>query len=77
MAMVDTAALETSMKLASLDTLRGYSQDHYGMVEQGPPAEYVNKEEAKGYQVLREPAWNLGWFSFSFLIMMMLFSCSQ
>jgi len=48
------------MKQSSLDVLRGYSQDHYGTVEQYRTTDYVPKNMAGGYQVLREPAWNKG-----------------
>jgi len=58
--MIDVTAIENSMKMASLDTLNGYAKDHYGAVIQGAPTEYVKEHHAKGYQVLREPAWNLG-----------------
>lgn len=60
MAMVDVTAIENSMKMASLDTLNGYAKDHFAVVMQGTPTEYVKEKHAKGYQVLSEPAWNLG-----------------
>ncbi|KAI1254341.1 hypothetical protein MGN70_004738 [Eutypa lata] len=46
--------------MASLDGLRGYSQDHYAEVQQYSQTEYISKSAASGYQVLREPAWNKG-----------------
>lgn len=60
MAAVDVEALEAAMKMASLDSFRGYSQDHYGTVNQYNKTDYVSKNMAGGYQVLREPAWNKG-----------------
>ena len=56
----DTSALENSFKMASLDTMRGYAQNHYVAVEQTHDTEYVPRPNARGYQVLREPAWNKG-----------------
>jgi malate dehydrogenase (oxaloacetate-decarboxylating)(NADP+) len=64
MAAVDIDALESAMKMSALDGLRGYSQDHYGTVKQYHETEYVSKNMAGGYQVLREPAWNKGTFLF-------------
>jgi malate dehydrogenase (oxaloacetate-decarboxylating)(NADP+) len=52
--------MEHAIKLSSLDGLRGYSQDHYGTVKQYQSTEYISKKSARGYQVLREPAWNKG-----------------
>jgi hypothetical protein len=60
MSLVDTTALENSMKLAQLDSLRGYSQNHYAVVQQTEDTEYVPRTSARGYQVLREPSWNKG-----------------
>lgn len=60
MSLVDTAAIENSMKIASLDTLAGFNPNTYGEVVQGPPTEYVKRRDAKGYQILKEPAFNLG-----------------
>ncbi|ESZ95809.1 putative malate dehydrogenase (NADP+) [Sclerotinia borealis F-4128] len=57
---IDIAAIETAMKQSSLDHLKGYSQNHYGTVTQPKDTEYITKYSAKGYQVLREPAWNKG-----------------
>lgn len=48
------------MKMASLDGLRGYAQNHYGEVQQYRTTDYVPKSSAGGYQVLREPFWNKG-----------------
>lgn len=57
---VDIEAIEAAMKLSSLDALRGYSQEHYGTVKQYRDTDYITKNNAGGYQVLREPAWNKG-----------------
>ncbi|KAI1635946.1 NADP-dependent malic enzyme [Biscogniauxia mediterranea] len=57
---VDISAIEESMKMAALDGLRGYAQDHYGEVRQYRTTDYVPKSAAGGYQVLREPLWNKG-----------------
>jgi malate dehydrogenase (oxaloacetate-decarboxylating)(NADP+) len=46
--------------MAQLDTLKGYSQDHFGVVKQYRTTDYVPKSSAGGYQVIREPAWNKG-----------------
>jgi hypothetical protein len=60
MSTVDIASIEQRMKMASLDGLRGYAQDHYGEVKQYRTTDYVPKSAAAGYQVLREPLWNKG-----------------
>jgi malate dehydrogenase (oxaloacetate-decarboxylating)(NADP+) len=60
MAAIDVEALEAQMRMSSLDHLRGYSQDHYGVVMQYRETDYVPKSQAGGYQVLREPLWNKG-----------------
>ena len=60
MSSVDITAIEEQMKMASLDGLRGYAQDHYGEVQQYVKTEYVPKSAATGYQILREPLWNKG-----------------
>lgn len=60
MSSVDIATIEEAMKLAQLDTLRGYSQKHFGEVQQYSNTEYVPYNQAAGYQVLREPLWNKG-----------------
>jgi malate dehydrogenase (oxaloacetate-decarboxylating)(NADP+) len=60
MQAVDIEAIDAAMKLAALDTLRGYSQEHYGTVKQYRTTDYISKGNAGGYQVLREPAWNKG-----------------
>lgn len=60
MSTVDISAIEQRMKMASLDGLRGYAQDHYGEVKQYRTTDYVPKSAAGGYQVLREPLWNKG-----------------
>lgn len=48
------------MRVASLDTLRGYAQNHYGEVHQYSTTEYIPQSRALGYQVLNEPMWNKG-----------------
>ncbi|KAE9367593.1 malic enzyme [Stipitochalara longipes BDJ] len=60
MAAVDIDAIEAQMKMASLDTLKGYSAEHYGTVKQYRETDYIAERNAGGYQVLREPAWNKG-----------------
>jgi len=60
MSSVDITAIEERMKMAALDGLRGYAQDHYGEVHQDHATDYVPSDAAGGYQVLREPAWNKG-----------------
>ncbi len=60
MAAVDIDAIEAQMKMAALDTLKGYSPDHYGTVQQYRETDYVSERNAGGYQVLREPSWNKG-----------------
>lgn len=60
MSSVDITAIEERMRMAALDGLRGYAQDHYGEVHQDHATDYVPSDAAGGYQVLREPAWNKG-----------------
>ncbi|KAK6072944.1 NADP-dependent malic enzyme [Seiridium cupressi] len=60
MSSVDINAIEARMKMAALDGLRGYSQNHYGEVQQHRSTDYVPQSSACGYQVLREPLWNKG-----------------
>jgi malate dehydrogenase (oxaloacetate-decarboxylating)(NADP+) len=67
MAAVDIDAIEAQMKMAALDTLKGYSADHYGTIKQYRETDYIAERNAGGYQVLREPAWNKG-TSLSFLL---------
>lgn len=65
MSSVDIAAIEDAMRMANLDTLRGYAQNHYAEVHQYATTEYVPENKALGYQVLNEPMWNKGesvWF---------------
>lgn len=57
---IDTAAIEEAMRMAALDNLKGYARDHYGVVKQVKDTEYVDENNAGGYQVLTEPAWNKG-----------------
>lgn len=60
MAAVDIDAIEAQMKMAALDTLKGYSAEHYGTIKQYRETDYIAERNAGGYQVLREPAWNKG-----------------
>ena len=48
------------MRMANLDTLRGYNQGRYGEVHQDAATEYISQTQALGYQVLNEPMWNKG-----------------
>jgi malate dehydrogenase (oxaloacetate-decarboxylating)(NADP+) len=41
--------------------MRGYSQNAYAVVEQTHETESIPRPRARGYQLLREPAWNKGW----------------
>jgi malate dehydrogenase (oxaloacetate-decarboxylating)(NADP+) len=67
MAAVDIDAIEAQMKMAALDTLKGYSAEHYGIVKQYRETDYIAERNAGGYQVLREPAWNKGTYTRLFL----------
>jgi hypothetical protein len=60
MSSVDVAAIEEAMKMANLDTLRGYNQHRYAEVHQYATTEYLSQRQALGYQVLGEPMWNKG-----------------
>ncbi|KAK4453231.1 NADP-dependent malic enzyme [Podospora aff. communis PSN243] len=60
MSSVDIATIEEAMRMANLDTLRGYSQKNYGEVRQYATTEYISENQALGYQVLNEPMWNKG-----------------
>ncbi|KAI0119438.1 NADP-dependent malic enzyme [Daldinia grandis] len=60
MSSVDISAIEEQMKMAALDGLRGYAQNHYGEVQQYRSTDYVPQSAAGGYQILREPLWNKG-----------------
>jgi hypothetical protein len=68
MSSVDVASIEASMKMANLDGLRGYAQNHYGEIQQEKSTEYIDQSSAAGYQVLREPLWNKGQSFFSALV---------
>ncbi|KAL8418313.1 hypothetical protein RB594_001791 [Gaeumannomyces avenae] len=58
---VDLSAIEEGIRVASLDQLRGYSQNKFaGEVRQIRTTEYLPMSQAAGYQVLREPVWNKG-----------------
>jgi len=60
MSTIDITRIEEAMKMAQLDTLRGYAQNHYGVVHQDSTTDYVDEKAAAGYQILREPLWNKG-----------------
>ncbi|KAK0739815.1 hypothetical protein B0T21DRAFT_266732, partial [Apiosordaria backusii] len=60
MSSVDIAAIEEAMRMANLDTLRGYQQKTYGEVKQFAETQYLSQNQALGYQVLNEPMWNKG-----------------
>ena len=60
MASVDIEAIEEAMRMAKLDTLRGYAQNNYAEVKQLCQTEYIPKPQALGYQILNEPMWNKG-----------------
>lgn len=60
MATIDISAIEAAMKMQQLDTLRGYAQNDQTTVQQEQNTEYVARESATGYQLLREPLWNKG-----------------
>jgi len=60
MASVDIEAIEEAMRMAKLDTLRGYAQNNYAEVKQLCQTEYIPKHQALGYQILNEPMWNKG-----------------
>ncbi|KAH8805521.1 hypothetical protein F5884DRAFT_678178 [Xylogone sp. PMI_703] len=57
---IDINAIEKQLRMTALDGLRGYHQDHYGVVKQTRENMKIEKEMATGYQVIREPAWNRG-----------------
>lgn len=48
------------MKMANLDTLRGYATKTSGEVQQTATTESIDQSHALGYQVLNEPMWNKG-----------------
>jgi len=48
------------MRMANLDTLRGYNQTNYGEVHQDATTEYISQNQALGYQILDNPLWNKG-----------------
>jgi len=60
MSAVNMDSVEAAMKAAALDCFKGYAQNNYGTVQQYRTTDYVPKNSAGGYQVLREPAWNKG-----------------
>lgn len=60
MSSVDLTKIEQQIKMAALDQHRGYVQDHYQEVKQERSPEYVDENNAAGYQIVREPLWNKG-----------------
>lgn len=68
MASVDLAAIQEAMKTASLDQHRGYAKDHYGVVKQDHDTSYLSKDDADGYQLMREPLWNKGLLPSHFIV---------
>lgn len=59
--LIDTAAIDAQMKLASLNHLAGYSTKSYpDAVPQQSTTTYTPEEMARGYEVLREPFFNKG-----------------
>lgn len=60
MSSVDIATIEEAMRMANLDTMRGYTQNTPGEVRQHATTEYLTQNQALGYQVLTEPLWNKG-----------------
>ncbi|KAK3501689.1 hypothetical protein B0T13DRAFT_487702 [Neurospora crassa] len=58
MSSVDLSTIEEALKMANLDTMKGYCQKTYGEVHQETTTEYISQEEARGYQVLNQPHWN-------------------
>ena len=64
--LIDTAAIDAQMKLASLNHLAGYATSSYpDAVPQDSTTKYTPEEMARGYEVLREPFFNKGSFSFT------------
>ncbi|KAK3325841.1 hypothetical protein B0H66DRAFT_140662 [Apodospora peruviana] len=60
MSAIDLATIEEAMRMANLDTLKGYAQNNYGEVQQYAATENISQNQALGYQVLNEPLWNKG-----------------
>lgn len=60
MSSVDIATIQEAMRMANLDTLRGYNQTNYGEVHQDATTEYISQNQALGYQILDNPLWNKG-----------------
>ena len=59
--LIDTAAIDAQMKLASLNHLAGYTTKSYpDAVPQSSTTTYTPEEMARGYEVLREPFFNKG-----------------
>ena len=61
MSSVDTTQIEAAMAMATLDTLKGYKQNHYPVVKQ-PRQKTVHLWQGNltGAALLREPALNQG-----------------
>ena len=59
----DFTAIDEAMKMSSVDQHRGYSKEASGEVKQDRQTEYTSKNQAAGYQLLREPLWNKGMLS--------------
>lgn len=65
--LIDTAAIDAQMKLASLNHLAGYATTSYpDAVPQSSTTQYTPEEMARGYEVLREPFFNKGTTHISF-----------
>jgi len=62
MSTVDINAIESAMKMAQLDTLRGYAQKQTTAVQQELKTSYLPADSCCGYQVIREPHLNKGTF---------------
>lgn len=60
MSTINIETIAEGIKMANLDTLRGYATNNFGEVKQNSQTQYLSKNQASGYQVLREPLWNKG-----------------
>jgi hypothetical protein len=60
MSAVDINAIESAMKMAQLDTLKGYAQKQQSTVRQESETSYLLAESCCGYQLIREPHLNKG-----------------
>lgn len=63
MSAVDINAIESAMKMAQLDTLKGYAQKQQSTVRQESETLYLPAESCCGYQLIREPHLNKGIFA--------------